>query len=269
MTAAAAVYSVSGFLALIQLASSTKKIKQIRQLPLLYIFVCGTLFVSYMLMLFSAIGLANSEQQVLEVGLLNYLWPVLTLLLSIVLLNKTPVVIQLIIGTSLAFYGIFLIFLQGEQELYSLEFFLKNLNQNPVVYLLALLAAFFWALYSTLTRRWIGGKSTGGVLLFLPFTAVIFLVINVFVVEHGVWNIRSCIEAAVLGLAIYLGYSFWDIAMRGGNIVVVTSAAYLTPFISTIISSLYLSINPHPLVWLGCAVLIVGSWLSGHSMLEK
>jgi len=269
MTAAAAVYSVSGILSLIQLASSRKKRKKIRQLPLLYIFGCGTLFVSYMLMLFTAIGLANSEQQVLEVGLLNYLWPVLTLLLSIVLLNKKPMAIQLIIGTTLTFFGIFLIFSQGKQELYLLENFLKNLNQNQVVYLLAFLAAFSWALYSTLTRRWIGGKSTGGVLLFLPFTAVIFLVINAFVVEHGVWNIRSCIEAVALGLTIYLGYSFWDIAMRGGNVVVVTSVAYLTPFISTIISSLYLSINPHPLVWLGCAVLISGSWLSGHSMLEK
>ncbi len=98
MTAAASVYSLSGILALLQFAISTEKRKQIRQLPLFYILGCGILFTSYMLMLIFAIGLANSKQQVLELGLVNYLWPVLTLLFSVVLLNITPKVIPLILG---------------------------------------------------------------------------------------------------------------------------------------------------------------------------
>ena len=64
--------------------------RQIRHLPMRYLFGCGTLFVSYMLLLFLAIGAAQDRQQVLEVGLLNYLWPVLTLLLTAVMLKQIP-----------------------------------------------------------------------------------------------------------------------------------------------------------------------------------
>lgn len=79
VTAAAAVYSVAGTVSLARLVGCDANRRQIRQLPRKYLIGCGTLFIAYMLFLYLAIGLATDRQQVLEIGLLNYLWPTLTL----------------------------------------------------------------------------------------------------------------------------------------------------------------------------------------------
>ena len=57
-------------------------------MPLKYLIGCDAPFLSYMIALFLAIGLATDHQQALEVGLLNYLWPTLTILLSLLILKR-------------------------------------------------------------------------------------------------------------------------------------------------------------------------------------
>lgn len=267
VTAAASVYSVSGITALACLAWQSDKRRQIRQLPRPYLIGCGILFSSYMLLLFLAIGLAKNRQQVLEVGLLNYLWPVLTLLFTVAFLGKTASHLTLLLGTILAIAGLFLVLTQGQHI--SWKSFFSNLAQNPIAYSLGFTAAISWALYSTLTRKWARGQRTGGVMLFLPATAMALLFICFFTNEPRVWSLRSCIEATFLGLSTYLAYSFWDTAMRAGNMVLVTVTSYLTPFFSTVASCLYLSVTPEPRLWMGCVMLIGGSLLSWFSISDE
>jgi hypothetical protein len=57
------------------------------RLPKRYLFGCGALFVSYEVALYLAVGLSVSDQQVLVVGLINYLWPALILLTAIPILR--------------------------------------------------------------------------------------------------------------------------------------------------------------------------------------
>ena len=76
------------------------------------IFGCGSLFVLYMLALYLALGLAAGRRQVLEIGLMNYLWPAFTLLLAPVVLKKKAGLI-LIPGTLLALAGVFLVLTSG------------------------------------------------------------------------------------------------------------------------------------------------------------
>jgi len=174
MTAAASVYTVSGAIALVQLLRSGERRQQIRQIPLKYLIGCGIPFLIYMIALFLAIGYASNHQQVLEVGLVNYLWPTLTILLSLVILKRRANLL-LIPGTILALVGIFLVLTQGTHV--SWQSILGNLSANPVAYALGLIAAVSWAVYSNLTRRWAGDKRQGMVDLFLPITAVILIVI--------------------------------------------------------------------------------------------
>jgi drug/metabolite transporter (DMT)-like permease len=79
VTAAATVYSISGIIAVAALLCGNRSGRRIVRLPARYLVGCGALFVGYMLLLFLAIGWAGKRQQVLELGLLNYLWPILTL----------------------------------------------------------------------------------------------------------------------------------------------------------------------------------------------
>jgi drug/metabolite transporter (DMT)-like permease len=209
------------------------------------------------------LGLAKNRSQTIEVGLLNYLWPAFTILFSLPIL-KYKASWWLIPGTLLALFGVFLVLTQGTTV--SLGSLLANLLSNPVAYGLGFIAAISWGLYSNLARRWGEPKSSGAVQLFTLATGVAFWVIGFFWPENGVWSTRTVAEVGFLGIATALAYVFWDISMRAGNMVLVAASSYLTPLFSTIVSSLYLGVKPGISLWLGCAILIAGSTLSGFSV---
>jgi len=263
VTAAAAVYCVAGAVSIARLASRNAIRRNIRQLPHNYLIGCGILFIAYMLFLYVAIGLAADREQVLEIGLLNYLWPALTILLSLTLLRKKATLL-LVPGTILAFLGVFLVLTHGVDV--SWRSFVSHVGTNPAAYALGLAAAAAWALYSVLACKWAGGSAAGGVDLFLPATAVVLIVICFGVHEPRAWAMRSVAEAIFLGIATYAAYGLWDAAMRTGDLVLVAAGSYMTPFISTFASCLYLAVAPGSGLWLGCGMLIAGSLLSWHSV---
>jgi drug/metabolite transporter (DMT)-like permease len=265
LTAAAAVYGVGGLLAGGRLLWSEEARRKIRALPRRYLVGCGGLFVFYMLALFLAIGLSRTRQQVLEVGLLNYLWPTLTILFSLLLLGKRAGWL-LVPGTFLALTGVFLVLTQGAEL--SWRGLAGSLAENPVVYALGLAAAVSWGLYSALTRRWADGGDGGGVDLFLPATGLILLLISLPVEEPRQWSLRVLTEAVTLGIVTYTAYRLWETAMRRGNLVLVAAGSYLTAFLSTVVSCLYLAIATTPVLWTGCGLLVAGSFLSWRSIAE-
>jgi drug/metabolite transporter (DMT)-like permease len=227
-----------------------------------YLLGCGALFVTYMLALYLGLGLAKDRQQVLEVGLLNYLWPVLTLLLSVALLRQ-PARWTLLPGTALAIAGVCLVVMPdvsvGWRDVAASTFI-------TAPRLLGLLAAITWALYSVLTRLWAGEQARGSVDLFLSITAGVLLMLSLFADEPRDWSLRATSEAVLLGLATCLAYRLWDLAMRRGNVLLVAASSYLTPLFSTLASCLYLSVVPPQQLWWGCLLLIAGSLLSWASV---
>jgi drug/metabolite transporter (DMT)-like permease len=263
LTAAAAVYGACGLLALLRLATARGWRHQVAQLPREYLLGCGALFVLYMLVFYLGIGLAKSHQQVLEVGLLNYLWPPLTIVFSLVLLGKQASWL-LAPGTLLALSGLLLVLTQGAEV--SWHSVAGNVASNPLAYGLGAIAGMSWALYSTLTRRWAEARSGGGVDLFLPAAGVILCLLAFLADEGRAWSLRAAAEVAFLGTVTYVAYGLWDAAMRKGNVVLVAAGSYLTPFLSTLISCLYLAVTPPASLWAGCGLLIAGSFLSWLSV---
>jgi len=266
LTAAASVYLVGGALCLVQLASSGKTVRYVRSLPPKYLFGCGALFVVYMLLLYLAVGLAADRRQVLQVGLLNYFWPALTILFSLALLDKKGSLL-LAPATVLALAGIFLVLTQGSQV--SWRGFASNLARSPAAYSLALGAAVSWALYSNLTRRWAGPQTPSAVWMFIPATGVVLVAVRILSAEHSEWTARALSEAAVLGAATAAAYTLWDVAMRKGNVTAVAAFSYLTPLFSTIVGSVYLGVTPTVSLWVGCTLIIAGALLSWASVSDK
>jgi len=266
LTAAASVYMVASIACIAHLLFSKSKRLHIRHLPRRYVFGCGVLFVLYMLVLFLAVGLAKNRNQVLEVGLLNYLWPALTIVFSLVLLNKKAGLL-LLPGTLIGLAGVVLVLAQGTSL--SWQSFARNLSSTPVAYSLGLTAAVSWALYSNLTRRWAGDEKTGAVDLFLPATGIILLMIHLLVKEPGSWNTRAVVEVGFLGVVTWLAYKLWDIAMRKGDVVLVAACSYLTPFFSTLVSCAYLKVKADVSLWVGCVLIVVGSLFSWMSVSDR
>lgn len=263
ITAAAAVHLVAGTASGVALLCSSEKLRQFKRFPRKYLLGCGVLFVTYMLTLFLGVGLAENRSQVLEVGLLNYLWPALTILLSLVLLNKKAGWL-LIPGTLLALAGEWFVLTQDTEA--SWLSFTRNVAGNPAAYALGLGAACSWALYSSLTRRWAGAERTGAVDLFMPVTGVVLLIVNFAADEQGSWTVRAAIEAGVMGIVTWLAYRFWDRAMRTGDVVLVAACSYLIPIFSTAVSCAYLNVSARVSLWFGCILIVVGSLVTWRSV---
>ncbi len=141
LTAGASVYLLGGVLYLLWLAWRGTPVWQVLSLSRRYVWGCGFLFVFYTVVMYLAIGSAADRRQVLEIGLINYLWPTATILLSLVVLNKRASLL-LVPGTVLALAGEFLALTQGEPVSWSS--FWGHLQSNPMAYACALAGALSW-----------------------------------------------------------------------------------------------------------------------------
>jgi len=256
LTTAALIYLLGGTLGCVYLALSGK-LTALRALPRRYLYGCGGLFVLYIASLYLGLGLADTHSQVLQVGLLNYLWPTLTVLLSVPILRlrASPLLIP---GALLATAGIVLATTQGEP----LTWGWTNLARNSLPYLLGLSAALSWALYSTLSRRWAGqaGQATGqAVPLFMLCTGLLLGLARLLSAEQSQWTARTVAELGYMVVGSNLAYAFWERAMRRGDIVLVAAASLFTPLLSSLVSTLYLGARPGPRLWIGCAMIIAGA----------
>lgn len=212
--------------------------------------------------IYVAVGAATDRLQVLEVGLVNYLWPSLTLILAVPILARKARV-TLLPGCFLSFAGVLL----ASGEVW--DVLLGNFRVNWLPFVLAFVAAVCWALYSNLAHRWAGEAETWAVPVFLLASGLVLAVLRFLVVERPHWTTQAEMELAYMSIfPTILAYSFWDNAMRRGNLILVASISYLTPLLSIIISSLYLNVQAGTNLWVGCLLVIAGSITCKKSIQE-
>ncbi len=257
MTAAAALLLVSGAIGCAWLAVRKGGLQDVTRLPASYLAGCGGLFVAYEVCLYLAVGLAAGRAQVLVVGVINYLWPGLTLVLSVPILKRRGGAL-LLPGAAAAFGGVAL-GVAGAGGL-TWRAFLGAVGSSPAPYGFALVAAVAWALYSNLARRWAGEVEGGAVPLFLLAAGAAAAALRFALHEQSQWSPAAGGE--VLFLALFtslLAYIFWDRAVRHGDHALVAAFSYATPLLSTGISCVYLGVAPGWHLWVGCALVAAGA----------
>lgn len=173
----------------------------------------------YHCLLFTAFRTAPA----LEANLLNYLWPLLIVLLSPVFKLGTlrwPHIVASLCG----FAGAALIVTKGQLQLPAVL---------PAGFLFAIAAAFTWACYSLQTRKLpafpnaaVGGFCLASALLaglcHLAFEPAI-------VPDKQEWLALLAMGIGPLGLSFF----FWNIAMKSADPRQVGAVSYLTPLLST------------------------------------
>jgi len=266
LTAAAFIYTLAGLTGLIYASLQPGGILKLRQLPRVYLLGCGALFVAYITALYIAVGISATRVHVLVVGLINYLWPGLSLVFSIPILgNRARPFLPL--GVALALTGIWLAII-GKDQFTFLAIFQDR--QALLPYGLALFAAVCWGLYSNLSRRWAGDNDSGAVPLFLLTSGILLGMIRLFTPETTRWALPTGLELAYMAiLPGMLAYILWDIAVRKGEIILIASLSYLTPLLSTIFSILILGVQPGITLWLGAILVIGGAVICKASIIEK
>jgi len=256
-TAATLIYIIAGLVGISFLAVKPDWLVTIRKLPKLYLSGCGALFIIYIVSLYLAVGSASTRDDVLVVGLINYLWPGLSLVFSLPILGKRGNLL-LPLGILVALAGIWLATM-SVQKIRPDQFEISD--KSWIAFGLAFLAAIAWGLYTNLSRRLAGNNEGGGVPLFLLASGITLAILSIFFPETPRWSVKTGLELVYMAiLPGMLAYMLWEIAVRKGEIILITSLSNLTPLLSTIISAIILGITPGPILWSGTILVLLGAY---------
>lgn len=264
LTGSALTYLIGGGVGVLTMVMRRSPWQAFIALPRRYLTICGGCMVICVVTFALAVGLAANRQQVLEVGVINYLWPTMTLILSIPI-QRHHARPGLILGVALAFTGVVLA--MGHSGGYSWAAFTANLRTGMLPYLCALASAVSWSFYSNLSRRWGGDAAGWGTPVFLLASGIILGLLRFGVSETSHWTPRAFLELLYMAaFPALLGYTCWEIAMRRGRMVLVVALSYFTPVLSTLISAVRLGVNPGPLLWAATAMVAIGAMICKRSI---
>lgn len=247
---AAMVYTLSSVILLIAVG-----IPKLSALPRRYLIWGGLLFAAYEMCLSLSIGFADSGTQAIEVSMVNYLWPSLTLLLTVITSKQTlrPLIF---VGMTVCLIGVSKV-LGGENGL-SLHHMAVNIGSNPLSYGLAFAGAIIWSIYCVLTKKIAEGYN--GITLFFILTAAALWLQFAFT-ENQAFNFtpQLLIELSLVSCAMGLGYAAWNTGILYGNVTVLATASYFTPVLSAFFAAQLLGENLGISFWLGALLVSAGS----------
>jgi drug/metabolite transporter (DMT)-like permease len=213
----------------------------------------GGLF-GYHALYFAALQLAPPA----EANLVNYLWPLLIVLLSAPLAGERLGWPHLV-GALLGFAGVAVLAV-GRGVSFT--------GTYAVGYALALGCAFAWSLYSVLSRRF-GETPTDAIASFCSAAAILSLGCH-WLFEPTVWPATPVAWLAVLALGIGpTGGAFylWDHAVKRGDIRALGALSYAAPILSTALLVIC-GLAPPTMTLVGAAFLVtVGAVLAARSSL--
>jgi len=193
-----------------------------------------------------------------EANLLNYLWPLLIVLLSALLPNERLRWYH-ILGALFGLVGAFLLVSKnGSIELDS---------QYTLGYIFAILAAFTWSSYSVISKK-LSHIPTYSVTGFCIVTTILSLLCHITFEETIIPNMTQLITAILIGLGPVGGaFYVWDYGMKNGDIKVLGSLAYLIPLLSTFLLIIFSSAEMSFNIAIACLLIVCGSLISSKELL--
>ncbi len=260
---AALIYTCSAVLLLFTIG-----FPKIQKFPVSYLIIGSVLFVCYELCLSLSLGFTHSGRQAIEVGMVNYLWPSMTILLAVIV-NRQKTSPLIIPGVVLAIIGIGRVL--GGNGGFSLTEMMNNVMDNPLSYGLAFSGAVIWAIYCVVTQRIARGNN--GITLFFILTALTLWVKYFtspqpeFVLSWHTW-----ISLLLAAMAMGFGYAAWNVGILHGNVTVLAAASYFIPIISAVLAAFMLDSHLTLAFWQGTAMVSLGSlicWWSTRTVAVK
>ena len=240
----------------------------LKKFPRRYVIIGSVLFVCYELCLSLSLGFTHSGRQAIEVGMVNYLWPSMTIVLAVIV-NRQKVSPLIIPGVILAVAGICRV-LGGDQG-FSLSEMTNNIMENPLSYGLAFTGAIIWAIYCVVTKRIANGNN--GITLFFVLTALTLWVKYLISPQPEFSpSFNTWISLALAAMAMGFGYAAWNVGILHGNVTVLAAASYFIPIISSILAAFILSSHLTLSFWQGTAMVSLGSlvcWWSTRTVVTK
>ena len=196
-----------------------------------------------------------------EAGLISYLWPLLIVLFS-ALLPGERLRPHHVAGAVLGLVGTVVLFFGGRSFALAAEY--------VPGFAAAFVAAFVWATYSVLSRRF-AAVPTDAVVGFCLCTAVLSAVFHL-LFEDSAWPAHLGEWLAVLALGVGpVGAAFyaWDFGVKHGDIRVLGAGSYLAPVLSTVFLVAAGFAAPTGSLALSAALITAGGLLAAKEMLRR
>jgi drug/metabolite transporter (DMT)-like permease len=215
----------------------------------------GGLF-GYHALYFAALQLAPPA----EANLVNYLWPLLIVLLSAPLAGERLGWPHLL-GAFLGFAGVALLTV-GRGVSFT--------GTYALGYALALGCAFAWSLYSVLSRRF-GETPTDAIAAFCAASAILSLGCH-WVFERTVWPASAAAWLAVLALGLGpagAAFYLWDHAVKRGDIRALGALSYPTPILSTALLIACGLAEPTSTLLIAALLVTVGAVLASRELWRR
>ena len=224
---------------------------------------CMAPFVLYTTLYTWALARAPSREVAVQLGLVNYLWPLATVLLSIAFFRCRVRWGLLVPGAVCAVAGAALATMPEG----GIALFLPAMAGNAVPFAAMLVAAVSWGLYSNLSRRFAAGAKGNAVPLYQLAGGCVFLLMGVGLGETahapaGHWGAAFFLMVFPVALA----YRLWDAAVRGGDLVLLGAISYAAPLVSTLFACWFLGEPLHAGLLYGCVAIMAGAVLTRRSV---
>lgn len=199
----------------------------------------------------AALFIALQTAPSVQANLVNYLWPLLIVVLAPLFLRSSRLSLRIILAAIVGFTGAAVAVLSGGAGTGGFE----------IGYLFALIAAIVWATYSLGTKVTAPFPTAAvGVFAFVAGALAIcahFLFEPAVAIEMSEWSLLVLLGIGPLGAAFY----FWDFAIKHGNPQQLGLLSFLTPLLSTALLVAVTGEEFSPLLILSAALIIAGALL--------
>ena len=254
------MYSLSAVLLLVLF-----RIPNLKKIPRVYLISASILFLIYELCFSYAIALAQTAQQAIEISLVNYLWPSMTVAM-LILFRELKFNVLVILGLCISLSGI--VYIQTGNGSLDWHTVLNNMQSNPISYLLAFMGALLWSIYCVITKKYSGGHNPIA-LFFLIITVVLWLKMGFLhpeLIQHfPAIDLHTLGYMLMVSIVTGLGYAAWNIGINQGNITLLVTLSYFSPIFSSVISMWILQTQLSTTFWQGAFLVTFGSfvcWIS-------
>ncbi len=215
-----------------------------------------------------SLALSEGGTQTMQVAMINYLWPSLTVLFAI-LFNGTRARWWVVLGLLLSLAGVSIVI--GGDAGFSWADFEANLARNPWSYAVSFTGALSWATYCSMTRAWHrGGPNpvvltfSRNILVFAAFWAAGSLMEFDYAQGPDWVDIpwRGWVSILVGAVVIGGANAAWNYGVARGSMALLGVASYFTPVLSCLFAMVWIDATLSGAFWKGVLLIVAGSLIS-------
>ena len=236
---------------------SIKEIKKYKPKDYLIIFALGVIGI-FLYDLFFYLGI--NAMQASQAFIINYLWPIMTVLFACIIL-KEKFTIRKIIAIIISFIGVIIVSSNG--NLLSIE---KSSLMGTIY---CLLAAILYGLFSALNKKQNYNKYTSMMLFYFNST-IISLIYVIATKRFFVPELNQTLGLLWIGIfTSATAYTSWALALAKGDTARISNIAYLTPFISLVWTGIVLKEKISFYSVLGLVIIVLGIFIQMKNKKEE